>query len=285
MNSAFLSFCQKYPRHAAANADPAYYHNVALSFSYLKEFMLPGNTPAHFLHNWQFGKEATRATRVGQGSHSLGLQGANEFNSRFVLCPDRKTTAGKEFEKAHQDTHFMLTAGEYETVQVIAPVIRQHPIFGTREGLEVEKALTWVSDEGIPLKACIDAYIEKEAHLIDVKTIARCEPVNCWWTAKKMIYIHQLAMYMWALIENDLPVKRISILWVQSKAPHLTFVSELNVDMVMGYIVALKASIGDLHACMQLDQWPGYTPAIWQDMETPPAPMPVEFEEDFEDLF
>lgn len=261
MNNSQLwtDFLAKHPPAPVDPREAKYYHAPRLSFSSLKNYMLPGNTPAHWLYYHKHGIDQTDAMLKGKASDCKVFT-PHEFDAKFAISPNRQSNEGKAKAAELEKTHWLLTPAQMADVDNI---VRATPRpWEEYTFSKPQMVLEWEYN-GIPMKGCPDNYT---GNLFDLKTISDSTPKNCFWTAKKSLYHYQLANYFWGLLENGYPVHKAFLVFVQNKALWLPFTAEFSVAYLESLIPDLKMNIDLLCLNMRGNDWPGHAPALWHDM-------------------
>jgi exodeoxyribonuclease VIII len=188
----------------------------AVNASYLKKVL------SHSVWHANVPFEPTAAMLFGTAAHSYILEPETFDEEYKVWQGDRRTKAGKEM---YQE---ILDAGQTPITQqdmVRLEMMRDH-VMGNKATAEllnnkkeVELSLTFDSpyEPGLLCKGQIDLYTQ-DGWLVDLKTIADIDKAE-----KQFFNLHydlQLAFYADALLANDMPVKGVKVLFVETAAPH-----------------------------------------------------------------
>jgi len=223
-------------------------------------------SPLRYRHGLTHPKRPTKAMVLGTAVHALLLQ-PDRVGEIVTVAPDcdRRTTIGKAIYATWASTRDpgaeVIPADDMDRARAMADAVQAHPVAGPMMGAVVDHELTirW-SDEGIPLRARLDAVIP--GVIIDIKTTRDANPR---WFARASAtfgYHLQAAWYLAGARAAGLDVHGFRLICVESSAPHDVVVYDVGEGMLTAGRSLMRAALHLYRECASLDSWPGYEPRI-----------------------
>lgn len=249
-----------------------YFAAKRLHHSTLKEM---GKSPAHYAHAVANPKAATVAMNLGSGAHGHILE-PHRLEAEFAVWSgaDRRTREGKaawaDFEKASAGK-IILTAEEWADCIGMRNAVQRHEVAARylKSG-DAEVSLFWDYEApaigGLPgfsfeMKARLD-WLSRDGAILDVKTTSDASESGFQRQCMRLGYYEQAALYGDGYHEITGIRLPYLIIAVETAAPYVTTVFELDEDAVAygrdRYLTHLSA----LDACRSAKNWPGYAPGI-----------------------
>lgn len=245
--------------------DAEYHASPALSTSGVKR-LLPPSCPALFDHERRNGRPEKRAYDVGHAVHALVLGKGAQIVP--VDAPDwRSKAAREERDAAYAAGITPLLLAEYEAAKAAAAAVMAHPIAGKlfTDGI-AEQSLFWHDEQhNVMRRARPDwrtTLPDGRPVVVDLKTCRSAEPRAISKAVHEYRYHCQQSFYtdgLRALGIADDPAWLF--VFVETAAPHLVTVCELDVDTVEVGARLVQQALETFAECTANDTWPGYTPA------------------------
>lgn len=220
------------------------------------------DSPARFQHSRTHRVEKT-AFDLGHAVHGMVL--GTGLDLVRIDAEEWRTAAVKEEVAAVRAAGGVpLKPSQHDAATAMAEKVRTHPDAGRLfVGGRPEVSILWDDTEtGVRCRGRLDYLHEAAGVVVDLKTARSANPVEFSKTAANLGYDVQAAHYLegyQALGGGD---TRFLHVLVETEAPHLVSVVELDVDyLAIGHAKA-RAAI-DLYArCHAADEWPGYPAGI-----------------------
>lgn len=205
------------------------YHKIkALSASSAKLLL---RSPLHYLAAMSNPREPSAAMRLGTLCHTLVFE-PEKFEEEFAVAPrvDKRTKFGKEalanFEEEHEGK-IVIDEFQYEKAKAIAAAALSHPmVMEYMVGGSAEATMLW-EQYGVPCKARVD-YLCGDV-MFDLKTCQDATPGGFSRQIGTFQYHLQAAHYAngYEAITGR-PLNRFVFIAVESEAPHMTGVYEID---------------------------------------------------------
>lgn len=205
--------------------------------------------------------EETPAMRVGRAGHSLSLTPEETLRDFAVYegKRDKRVAAYQEFRSAN-DGKTILSAREYEQARQIARAIRNHPEASRiLSGGRAEQTRLWTEPRtGTPCKVRLD-YINDE-RLIDIKSTSATDLRHFEYQIEDLRYHLQLAFYADAVAATTGEILPVTLIAVQSKAPHDVWVIDMPEGWLQDGAEAYQKALDLYLECQRTNYWPGKYP-------------------------
>lgn len=224
-------------------------------WSHLKHM---GRSPAHYRHNLLTPFQPTPAMVMGSLVHEIVLKGGRDVFA--VYEGDRR--AGKDWEafKADNTDAVIVKRSEMDEAEAIAAAIMRHEsaVEALSRG-QHEVPLTWE----LGGRVCQGTPDVLGTVLADLKVTNDASPDRFTWHARKMGWLGQLAWYYEAAKRTQpiLP-NRVSIVAVESIAPHVVTVFDLTDEALLLGEKTWRQYFEQLRTCEETDYWPGYVEGV-----------------------
>lgn len=218
-------------------------------------------SPRHFKHTWDYGRQDTDAFRVGRLQHGLVLE-PFAFNKHFAIAPEvnTRTKAGKaEFAKFKADNanREIVTRPEYNDAADRAQEVVSDPC--ARRFLangEAEMTLVWKQGD-IDCKARLD-WLIRLRFILDYKTCLSANPRKLANSLADYGYHRQAAWYLVGAAAVGLGWLSFHFLFQEKSAPHdVVVVPALDEVVELGRQQNAKG-LAELAECRATNVWGGY---------------------------
>lgn len=226
------------------------------------------DSPARYQHSRTHRVEK-RAFDLGHAAHAVvlgvGLDVAVIPDELLGAGGSLATKAAKEFvAEARAEGKVPIKAAENAAILQLADAVLMHPDAGpllTNGAPEV--SILWDDvDTGVRCRGRLDYWHESAGVVVDLKTTRSANPTEFTRTAANFGYDVQAAHYLDGLTQAGGTATRFLHVLVETEAPHLVSVVELDVDYLAIGRARARAAI-DLYArCVERDEWPGYPAGI-----------------------
>lgn len=242
-----------------------YHAHPALSSSGARRLLAP-SCPALFKWERDHGQKHKRVFDFGHAAHRLVLGDGPDIT--VVDAADWRTNAAKAArDAAYADGCVPLLPHEYQTVQLMAAELRQHPSVPTRKPGKPEQSLI-TQDEatGVWLRARVDWLPDPSSDrmvLVDYKTALSAEPSAFARSVAKYGYYQQAAWYIDIVRALGIHEDPAFLFVAQEKTPpYLVSVYELDEYALRIGRKRNREAIEIFADCTARDSWPAYTNEI-----------------------
>jgi hypothetical protein len=220
------------------------------------------DSPARYQYSRTHRVEKT-AFDLGHAVHGLVL--GTGLDLVRIDAEEWRTNAVKEqVAKVRAAGGVPLKPSQYDTAKAMADKVREHPDAGRLfTGGHAEVSILWYDlDTGVHCRGRLDYLHEQAGVVVDLKTARSANPAEFARTAANLGYDVQAAHYLDGLAQAGGVAFRFLHVLVETEAPHLVSVVELDVDYLAIGRDRTRAAI-DLYArCIDRDEWPGYPTGI-----------------------
>ena len=236
----------------------------AINQSALKEV---AKSPAHFMHYWKHGREATPAMSFGSAVHCLILE-PEKFGQRYFVFDERerpepdkdfRIKTNREWKAGIYESNpgkKFITLDDYKRAEAMRdncmaiPAIRE---ILTMPG-EFESVHTWKDEEfGLPCKGITDKWAPDGRIIADLKTCESAHPDKFTRDIFKYDYPLQAAFYT-----DGWKAKKYYIIAVENKAPHCPFLYLLDEDIIEFGRNRYRRYLKAIKDCNNMKRFPGY---------------------------
>lgn len=235
------------------------------------KMLLPPSCPALFRYRMDHQQPYRPEFAIGHAAHKEVLGTGPDL--AVIDADDWRTKAAREErDEAHAAGLVPLLAGEYEQVQAMAAVIRQHPIasvlFDPARGGKAEQAMFWRDREtGLMRRALVDWLPASTGTgrliVADYKTCVSAEPTAISKAVANYGYLQQDDWYRDGVLSLGLAEQAAFVFVFQEKtAPYLVTVVELDRDAQMWGDALNRRAIEIYRHCMETGRWPGYSDEV-----------------------
>ena len=247
------------------------YHAIdAASQSYLK-LLAAGDSPFEVRHQMLNPRPSTPATRLGTALHSLMFDDPATFAAKVVLCPPfnkhkpSEREAYAEFVAAHTELTIIDTVAQWDLVHAMAAALHEHPFCRTYLPLITQRELTLIGrhpEHGLPMKARLDAVVESESMILDVKSTLSVNPYFREREVRKRGYLHQGAFYADHARDHGIDARHYCLLWVKNKPPHEVVPARLTDTTLAIGRKGLEKPMAVMAECYRTGEWPQQTATL-----------------------
>lgn len=226
--------------------------------------------PAIFKHQQDHPFEPTAAMQLGTLVHKLVLERSRDG---YQIIEGGYGKSKREAE-ARADGLIPVTKDVWDTAQAMADAVFLHPLASAllSDGAP-EQTILWEQD-GVPMKARLDWL--GNGRVADLKTTASANPDDFRRSIATFGYHVQQAIYEAAFAALNGSAPRFAFVAVESKAPYLVSVVELDEEAIDRGRVLMDRAVDLYRECKATDTWPGYEQvypvslpnwALWDDDE------------------
>lgn len=239
--------------------DPDYRREVGENQSHLKHIL---KSPAHYQASKKRRFRVTENMEIGSALHCLVLEGANEFEKRFIVKPSSikfTTKEGREWKEAHK-RFTILSDNAWECVHGMAQSLQSMPWFDGKMAdyrKFNEVSVYWDADE-ISCKGRLDRVVDegKYVNVLDLKTT---DSVDYDTFVKKVSgglnYIFQAAWYAEAAsLVYDKPAK-FTFIGIEREAPYTVGIFEVSDEMMAEGLSQIRKARTILKNCLKQGEW------------------------------
>ncbi|OCI31073.1 PD-(D/E)XK nuclease-like domain-containing protein [Oerskovia enterophila] len=220
------------------------------------------DSPARYQHSRRHRVEKT-AFDLGHAVHGMVL--GTGLDLVRIDAEEWRTNAVKEEVAAIRAAGGVpLKPSQYDTATAMAEKVKAHPDAGRLfAGGRTEVSVLWDDVEsGVRCRGRLDYLHEAAGVVVDLKTARSADPREFARTAANLGYDVQAAHYLDGLTQAGGTATRFLHVLVETEAPHLVSVVELDVDYLAIGRAKTRAAI-DLYArCLERGEWPGYPTGI-----------------------
>lgn len=246
----------------------AYHADPALSSTGARRLL---ECPAKFAFEREHGTEPTRAMELGTAAH-LSVLGVGPDVVIVDAANYRTKKAQADAEVARAEGAVPLLPHEYDRVQAMAEVIRQHPKAGplfTPGTGRSEVSLVWDDRAtGVRRRARLDWVREPvpggRLIVTDYKTTADASPEGIRKTVATYGYHQQAAWYLDGAHACGLAPDGAAFVFIfqEKTPPYVVTVAELTPDTLRKGAARNRAAISLYRDCVASGRWPGYSDDI-----------------------
>jgi len=246
--------------------DEEAYHADPDSISKSGLWTMISKTPAHFRYAPARGREPQ--LDVGSATHLAILQPELAATRVVKGPPDRRGNRWKDALAETPDNAYLLPAGDYDGVMIMADQVRKHPVVQRlTSGTTLFEASGFWTDErtGIRMRCRPDSVAPEMEIMGDLKTTADASAWNWSRTAGNLGYHMQEHIYStgWPL-SGGCNINAFVFIVVEAKAPYCTVVYELDPSAVTEGRALFEKALDLYKKCMETDEWPGYPTDVVQ---------------------
>lgn len=220
------------------------------------------DSPARYQHSRAHRVEKT-AFDLGHAVHGMVL--GTGLDLVRVDAEEWRTNAVKEEVAAVRAAGGVpLKPSQYDTATAMAEKVKAHPDAGRLfAGGRPEVSIIWDDvDTAVRCRGRLDYLHEAAGVVVDLKTARSADPREFARTAANLGYDVQAGHYLDGLGQAGGTAVRFLHVLVETEAPHLVSVVELDVDYLAIGRAKTRAAI-DLYArCLERGEWPGYPTGI-----------------------
>ena len=244
--------------------DPKTYHGLPIiSYTGVKEFQ---KSPAHYKAMLEGEKEETQAMIFGGAYHCYLLEN-NLFDGQYAVKYEGFNARTKEAQSWMEQHHgkAFISFDEFRKIKAMAQVLWSHPQWDTfQRGAEREIAMIWKD----PIHECwcrtrIDLLSTVLRLPVDLKTTKDATPRAFLNACFNLGYHIQAAWTIRGLQQITKVHHETFVFIAQEKSePYAINVFEAQPAFIDAGHDIIDQVLPKYKACLALDQWPGYDPAV-----------------------
>lgn len=182
--------------------------------------------------------------------HTLVLE-PKDFGKLYAVMPniDGRTTEGKTLKKEfHEDNDgkIIVTDDDYKRASLMARNVREIAGGLLKQGIKEQSY--FVEDDGLLIKCRPDNYIEQHGLVIDLKTVSSkhvggITDFDIKRQIKNLRYDRSAAFYLKVLRLFGLPANKFVFIFVDSVAPHMVKIRELEQSIIDSATIEIDAML------------------------------------------
>jgi len=233
------------------------YRNAhGLNKSSLVKFM---KSPRHYLQSLNEESDATDSMQMGTAMHSLVLR--DDPNEYFAVKKkvDNRTKEGKEYSAQFEQDNkgkAIINEEQNELVQGMFKSLMKNERFSKMKSKFSHTEVGIFADYSHPMgnfriKGMLDAYIETEGLIVDIKSAQDASLDVFKWDFKKYAYGLQQVHYTHLLGKTKMPFEQFVFVVVENKPPHEVAFYTLSMNQYLKTHDEWKMAMdyfGNLHA-------------------------------------
>lgn len=243
-----------------------YHARSELSSSGAK-LLLPPNCPALFRYAQDNQRPTKRTFEIGHAAHQQVLGVGPEL---VLVDADRWDTKviKEELAAIREAGNVPLKAAEFEQVQAMARVLREHPyagaLFDPQRGGKAEQSLFWTDPEtGVECRARLDwlpASTKGRMIVPDYKSAAAVDPEAIGKALDSYRYVMQAPWYLDAVLALGLAESAAFVFVSQMKTPpYLVTVNDVTAESLLAGRFYNRQARQLFAECTAADRWPGFS--------------------------
>lgn len=221
-------------------------------------------SPRHYLQSLHDEFEATDSMRMGTALHSLVLRDDPTKHFAVKKKVDNRTKEGKEYSAQFEQDNkgkTIITEEQNELVQGMFKSLRKNERFSRMMDRFSHREVGIFANYNHPLgdfriKGMLDAYIETEGLIVDIKTSQDASLDLFKWDFKKYAYGLQQVHYTHLLGKTKMPFSNFVFVVVENKPPHEVAFYTLSMNDYLKTQDEWKMSMnyfGNLHSKQDFD--------------------------------
>jgi hypothetical protein len=223
------------------------------------------SSPAKYRHSRTHDKP-TQAKDFGTAWHTAVLGAGGEI--LIADCATRGAKAYKDLDtQENRDADKTpILATEYETIQAMAAVLREHQLAANllSDGLPEAGFIATDPTTGVQLRGRLDyltAYQDRPT-IVEAKTAISADPREFARAAYNLGYHIGFSFYTtcYAQITGEMPAMLHVV--QEKEPPYLVSVCEFDADAYSAGLADMRRAIDIYKHCADTDTWPGYPPGI-----------------------